>query len=257
MLDGRQIEYGRASSMFLYFALFSITLCPGGLEGATPSHLDKGKSLFEGTCSDSVAATEEGKREALKELQAAVVSDPQSAEAHHYLARIYLCLAAGKKGGEEFEEYQSEALDELKLAVRLDPNNPIIHFDLAGALGQDRQGAIKELRTAVQLFEKMPKRQLDTVSSGYADYYSESVWVLGRALSEKSTTLQEGITLMEKSISLTRGPDDSNDRKRRLADILAYRGRYGEALKWYETLPHTPETDEKMSEMRKKANKQY
>jgi len=220
--------------MVLLYVLLVLLATNTSFQSLAVEHLEQGKRLYWTHCTDSVERSAEGRREALNELQKAVQLDPNLAEAHLYLGKPYRCMAADN---ERFADATAKAIEHLHLAVQLAPSDPVMHYELAASLNPetDKMEMISELRTAMQLFEQGLNQRARTTPS-YRDYHAEVVWLLGQILAQEDQTLEEGVELMKRAIAKIDNPDLTRSKRGRLAGLLMEKGRYREALQWYETL---------------------
>jgi Tfp pilus assembly protein PilF len=86
-------------------------------------------------------------QEAIKELRVALASEPDFADANHYLG---IALSADRQW--------KEANEAFELAMRAQPSNPEIHYNYGTSLSHqaDWPGAVREYRTAITLRPSHP-----------------------------------------------------------------------------------------------------
>jgi tetratricopeptide (TPR) repeat protein len=186
--------------------------------------LDIGVKFTHGT--DSVEQSAEGRREALRELQKAVRLDPNAAESHLYLGRLFRCMASDYGPS---ADATASAIEHLHLAAQLAPSDPVRHYELAASLNPetDKPEMISELRTCLQLFEER-LNPIGRATPSYPDNRAEAMWLLGIILAEKDPTLAEGAELMKRAITRIDNPDLTTGKRGRLADLLREKGHYRE-----------------------------
>lgn len=220
-----------------------------GYQSPAMKHLERGKQLYWNHCTDSIERSGIGRQEALGELQRAIRLDPDLAETHLYLGRLYQCMAADYK---QHADATAKAIEHFRLAAQLAPDDPVIHYELAASLNPetDATAMISELRTSLALFEGGSKPTVETTR--YTDYHAEAMWLLGVILKEKSQTLEEGFELMEKAIAKIDNRDLTISKRDRLASAYMEKGRYHKALKWYETLLPNQAIEEIIQHLKRK-----
>jgi Flp pilus assembly protein TadD len=86
-------------------------------------------------------------KDAIKELRAALASEPDFAEANHYLG---IALSADREWKEANEAFET--------ALHVHPSNPEIHYNYGTSLSRQAnwQGALREYRTAITLRPSHP-----------------------------------------------------------------------------------------------------
>jgi tetratricopeptide (TPR) repeat protein len=141
-------------------------------------------------------------------LQEAVRIDPDSVDAHLMLGRIFSSVHSA-------DRTQSKALAEFEKVLEIDPENLEA---LQGAA--ELRDAAGDYEKALADFERLRK----LVPSNLGAYYSESAVLISL------NRYDDAIRLLKEGLQIR---DDIPDYMRRLGDLLAYRGRFDEAIDIY------------------------
>jgi len=184
--------------------------------------------------------------EAISALQKITELDPTDYEAHWSLGMRM--LNAGRV---------EEAMKLLQKAVVLMTVPEILNekwHNLMGILSE--RGLYKEALETSEAILKKKLAKSDFSRRLKAEIETEVMWLRGVILAERDQTLERGIQLMKEAIARIEKPDFSMGKRWQLADLLKARGRYREALQWYESLPPMQVIEEIIRDLRKKIEQQ-